>query len=165
METTIKINDKVQHVSGFYGEMTVFEILNGGKSVRCQFDGGEGVFPISSVRKVVNMKKADRIPRIYLSGPISHFDINERRRTFSHVKDRLSERGFYPVNPLENGLPVEASIHEHLRRDVELILTCDAIIMMKDWSRSAGCKLELDIAMALGLSVYFEEDNQIARFE
>lgn len=102
-------------------------------------------------------------PRIYISGPISGHDLEERRQAFKEVQKTLEADGFTVFNPMENGLPAEASTHQHMHRDLAVLTTeeipFDAIFMMKKWTHSAGCKLELDVATAIGLDVIFEDAN------
>lgn len=99
--------------------------------------------------------------KIYLSGAISGHAIEERRAVFQRAEYEMICRGFEPVNPMKNGLPVESSTHEHMRRDFELLLQCDAIYMMSRWTHSAGCKVEFDVATAIGLDVYFEDAESV----
>ena len=40
--------------------------------------------------------------KVYISGAIAHYDIDERKRTFRDAADMMRKRGFYPVNPFEN---------------------------------------------------------------
>ena len=68
--------------------------------------------------------------KIYLSLPISGYDIEERRSTARSIADALSDE-WEVVNPLENGLPADAGTHAHMRRDFELLIGCDAIFMME----------------------------------
>ena len=100
-------------------------------------------------------------PRIYLSGPISGHDIEERRKAFKEVQKFLEAQDWTVFNPLENGLPPESTTHEHMHRDLAVLTNEDipfkAIYMMKRWTHSAGCKLEFDVATAIGLHVFFEE--------
>lgn len=95
--------------------------------------------------------------RIYLSMPISGYDIDERRATALRKKHELEALGFVVTNPLENGLPVNAGTYAHMKRDFQLLLECDAILMMERWLHSAGCKVEFDVATAIGLDVFFED--------
>ena len=39
--------------------------------------------------------------KVYISGAIAHYDIDERKRTFRDAADMMRKRGFYPVNPFE----------------------------------------------------------------
>ena len=95
--------------------------------------------------------------KIYISGPISGCDMRERKEAFEKAKLILDAIGYKAVNPLENGLPCNATTHEHMRRDIEILMGCDEIYMMSKWTHSAGCKLEFDIATAIGLTVRFEQ--------
>lgn len=45
-------------------------------------------------------------------------------------------------------------IHEALRRDVEALLTVEAIVLMPGWQDSTGAKFELSVAENLGLDVF-----------
>ena len=107
-------------------------------------------------------------PRIYLSGPISGKDKEERIAAFKKKKEELEADGWTVFNPMENGLPYEADTHQHMHRDLATLTTeeipFDAIYMMKRWSHSAGCKLELDVAIAIGMDVYFEDSNTMIKF-
>ena len=103
--------------------------------------------------------------RIYISGPISGHDLEQRRKAFAQIADDLRIQGFEPVNPMENGLPPDSPTRDHMRRDIELLMTCDLIYMMRLWTHSKGCKLEFDVATAIGLPVMFEESGEIISFE
>lgn len=103
---------------------------------------------------------------IYISGPISHRDLAERRNTFAETAERLRAAGFDVVNPMENGLPENAPTRQHMRRDIEMLMCCDIIYMMKGWTHSKGCKVEFDVATSIGLSVMFQETGlETFRFE
>lgn len=100
-------------------------------------------------------------PRIYLSGPISGHDLEERRKAFKYAQDYLESQGYTVFNPMENGLPADATTHEHMHRDLAVLTTEEipftAIYMMRGWLHSAGCTLEFRVATAIGLEVYFQE--------
>ena len=102
--------------------------------------------------------------RIYISGPISGHDLNERYGRFEAVEHNLEMCGHDPVNPMKNGLPADATTHEHMRRDIELLMTCDIIYMMKGWTHSKGCMVELMVATSIGLPVQFEEVDEMVSF-
>ena len=93
------------------------------------------------------------IKRVYISGPIEHYDLEERRGAFGRAEQLLELHGFQSVNPMKNGLPAEAHWREHMRRDIALLLDCDAIFMLEGWELSKGCKLEMDVASSCGISV------------
>ena len=94
------------------------------------------------------------IKRVYISGAIEHYDLEERRAAFGRAEQLLGLHGLKAVNPMKNGLrPAEAHWREHMRRDIALLLECDAIFMLEGWELSKGAKLELDVASSCGLKV------------
>ena len=101
--------------------------------------------------------------RVYLSGPISGHDLEERRRAFKEIQERVEKLGLEVFNPLENGLPPESTTHQHMHRDIATLSNeehpFDIIYMMRNWLHSAGCKLEFDVATAIGMDVHFEESG------
>ena len=108
-------------------------------------------------------------PKIYISGPISGHDIEERRKAFKQAQWMLESQEWEVFNPLENGLPVEAATFQHMHRDLAELTRedkpFDAIYMMRRWTHSAGCKLEFDVATAIGLDVYFEDAGMMVKFK
>lgn len=94
--------------------------------------------------------------RIYISGPISHHDQVERGIAFYLAEKYILDKGFVPVNPLANGLPFDTHWSKHMRVDLGLLLSCDAVYVLKGWELSKGCKLEIDVATTIGLPVFFE---------
>lgn len=94
--------------------------------------------------------------KVYISGAIAHYDMNERKEAFADAEQRLCGMGFDPVNPFKNGLPDEAHWREHMRADIRLLLDCEFIYMLQGWELSKGAKLELDVASSCGIKVLFE---------
>ena len=93
---------------------------------------------------------------MYLSAPISGYDIDERRETFERVENELKKLGYKVLSPMKNGLSQDEPTSRHMKRDIILLLQADAIFLMTGWNRSAGCLTELNVAMACGLDVWFE---------
>ena len=91
--------------------------------------------------------------KVYISGAIAHYDMDERKEAFSRAEEELKAQGYDPVNPFRNGLPDEAHWRAHMRADIALLLACDYIYMLKDWELSKGAKLELDVASSCGIKV------------
>ena len=106
--------------------------------------------------------------RIYLSGPISGHDLELTCKKFKQIQTLLEADGYTVFNPMENGLPPESSTHAHMHRDLAVLTNEDipfyAIFMMRGWLHSKGCKLEFDVATAIGLQVIFEETGTEIKF-
>ncbi len=103
--------------------------------------------------KVFTMTK-----KIYLSLPISHFDLEERK-AFAEEREKYLSHFYEVVNPLKNGISQEEHWSVHMRRDIQMLLECDMIYMAKGWQWSKGCKLEHDIATTCGIAVWYEENS------
>ena len=99
--------------------------------------------------------------KIYLSLPISGYDLQERIDTAMQMEVKLRGLGYDVFNPLDNGLTHEASTYEHMKADIKALLDCDGVLFMHGFNRSAGCHTELCVAMACGLDVMFEEISDI----
>lgn len=99
--------------------------------------------------------------KIYLSAPISGYDLEERKERFMEMEVKLRGRGFDVCNPMGEHWESGSTTYDYMRKDIEMLLSCDAILLMDGWNRSAGCKCELDVAVACGLEVYFENMETI----
>ena len=96
--------------------------------------------------------------KVYLSGPISGYDYEERRMTFSRLAEVMQKVGLEPVNPMENGVPKEAASEVHMRADLKMLLECDSIMMLNGWERSLGARVEHEVALSCGLRVMTETE-------
>lgn len=94
--------------------------------------------------------------KVYISGAIAHYNMEERRATFAAAARQLTEQGFEAVNPFENGVPDDAHWMAHMKADIALLVDCDYIYMLKGWELSKGAKLEFDVASSCGIKVMFE---------
>lgn len=101
--------------------------------------------------------------RIYISGPISGKDPEERRNAFKRAEEKLKTLGFRVFNPMENGLPADSTTHQHMRRDLNTLTNeedpFDYIFMMERWTHSAGCWKEFEAAISCGIAVIFGENK------
>lgn len=99
--------------------------------------------------------------KIYISGAISHLDLEERRTAFAEAEALLKAKGYEVFNPFKNGVSQDEHWREHMRVDLAELPKCDAIYMLDGWGTSKGAKLEFDVATTCGLEVYYQSNNQI----
>lgn len=97
--------------------------------------------------------------KIYISLPIAHYDLEERKEYAKKVEATLKHYYGEVVNPFDNGVPDNADWTVHMRKDLQMLLGCDEIFMCSGWERSKGCKLEHDVATSCGLDVRYENPN------
>ena len=102
------------------------------------------------------MEETKPTKTVYLSGPISGYDLEERRKVFSDYQQKFEDLGYKVMNPMANGLPADSTTHQHMRRDFEMLIQCDTAFFMEKWLHSSGCKTEFEVATACGMEILFE---------
>lgn len=94
--------------------------------------------------------------KVYISLPITGKDLQEQKSYARHVASFLSEAGFTPVNPFDNGLGDDAPYETHMRENIKLLLGCDVIYQCHGWSQSTCCVLESNVASMCGLGLIMD---------
>ena len=84
--------------------------------------------------------------KVYISIPIARYDYEAQKKIADKAKEWLERNSMEAVSPFENGLNKTALRHEHMQRDIQMLLECDAIMPIGSWQSSRGCKLEMEIA-------------------
>lgn len=110
------------------------------------------------------------IRNLYISGPYTaktfdDIDINISKARKTAVT--CMKKGWYPRTPHLNTAHFEIYEDElkevnydyWLKGAISLLLTCDAILMMKDWKDSKGAKIEHKIAESLYIPIFYEENG------
>ena len=92
--------------------------------------------------------------KIYISGPITGFNLEERKNFFAQMAELAKSNGFTPVNPFDNGIDPDADYADHMVADIKMLIECQAILMLPDWDLSEGAKLELKVAIVCHIEIY-----------
>lgn len=92
---------------------------------------------------------------VYISGPISGRKREEVEAHFAEAASIIQECGHTAVSPLDNGLTPDAPWREHMKADIGKLLECDAILMLFEWKRSKGARIEHTIAMEAGMTMFY----------
>lgn len=93
--------------------------------------------------------------KMYISGPISGYDTDERIEAFGRASKKGEAMGYKAVNPMADQ-PDGWSWDEYMRRDITMLCKCDAILLMSGWENSKGACLEKRIAEELGMEVFYD---------
>lgn len=105
--------------------------------------------------------------QIYISGQIIGLCEIEAEKRFQGAEELLKAIGLKPVNPLNNGLPKDASWNDHMARDIQILSDCEAIFMLSNWRESRGARIEYEFAVGANKDVLFEkqlsDSNQIEK--
>ena len=94
--------------------------------------------------------------KIYISGRITgNPDAPEQ---FAAAEEELLQIvGIEPVNPLKNGVFPAGKWTAHMKRDITMLVECDAIYLLNNGHNdSPGSNLERTIAQAVGLIIMHE---------
>ena len=95
--------------------------------------------------------------KIYISGPITGTE--GYMEIFARAEEKLHAEGYIVVNParINAQLPKHATSHEeYMRVSLVLLEMCDAVLMLKGWRESRGCRMELEYACEHGITITFE---------
>lgn len=110
---------------------------------------------VSAAAEEITIKiKERKMKKMYISGPITGYETEERIEAFAAASARAEAMGYKAVNPMKDQ-PEGWSWEEYMRRDIEKLCKCDAIVMMRGWEHSRGAMLELEIAKALEMEVFY----------
>ena len=62
-----------------------------------------------------------------------------------------------PVNPMKEVPYTEGfKWQDYMLKDLELLAKCDTIYMLKNWYDSKGARIEFDFAVAMGVRIIYE---------
>lgn len=99
--------------------------------------------------------------KVFISGKVSGLPYEEAWMNFQMAEERLIEDGYDVVNPLRNGLDPEDPWEAHMKKDIEMLMGCDAIYMMGNWIESRGAKIEIALAFAFGYQIMNQPNSHL----
>lgn len=96
--------------------------------------------------------------KIYIAGPMTGLpELNFP--AFHAAAAALRATGIDAVNPAEINPDTTMPWAECMRRDIEQLVKCDGIHLLRGWENSRGASLEHHIASQLGLSITIAADS------
>lgn len=95
--------------------------------------------------------------KVYISGPMTGKpDYN--RAAFFRAAEALKKKGCYV--PVHTAWMVDQlSRVDYMRMALQMMLTCDAIYLLKGWKTSLGALQEFSVAQLCGLKIITEEEQ------
>lgn len=91
--------------------------------------------------------------KVYVSGPMTgmqgyNFD------AFNEAEAQLRDLGYEVENPAKFGHDESLNWYDCMRRDIPLVMECDAVVTLYGSWNSKGSKLECDVARGMDIPVY-----------
>lgn len=91
--------------------------------------------------------------RVYLSGPMSGFP-EWNFPAFNAAAEHLRNAGYRVFNPAELPHPADTTpLKVFMREDIRALLGADIVVVLPEWEKSKGARLEVLIAQNLGLEI------------
>ena len=106
--------------------------------------------------------------RIYIAGPMTGVP-KFNRPAFVKAAERLRALGWEVTSPVEIAdafgsqntiVTTPGLLDTVIDEELAQLAKCDAIYLLKGWESSKGTRLELEVALALGLDVMREGSEQ-----
>jgi len=100
--------------------------------------------------------------KIYISGKITGLPLHIAQEYFETIEQELKKANHAPVNPM-NICPFDpAHTWQHyMKEDIRVLIDCEAIFMLDNWTDSRGAQLEHHIAKELGLKIYYANNHNL----
>lgn len=99
---------------------------------------------------------AERENRAYVAGPMTGLP-DHNFPAFNEAADKLRKMGYHVENPADHGVVEGAGWEDYLRADLAKLTTCSHIYLLQGWSNSRGARLEVQVAKALGIHIWYGE--------
>lgn len=90
--------------------------------------------------------------KVYISGKVTGLPWEEVEDKFRQAADLVRFHGSLAVVPIHY-CRKEWSWAECMKRCLGLLLECDKVLLLPDWKKSRGAKIEALVAMACGIPV------------
>lgn len=89
---------------------------------------------------------------VYLSGPMTGYP-DHNYAAFEEARTTLRSLGLTVVCPAEAGVVEGWSWEQYLKRDLKMMLDCEALVVLPEWEKSRGARLEATVAWQLNMPV------------
>lgn len=87
--------------------------------------------------------------KVYISGAITNNP--NYKEDFANAEKLLKKHGFEVVNPASLGEVDGWTWEDYMKKDIKLLVDCDAIYLIDGWENSKGSRLEASLASWLTL--------------
>lgn len=99
--------------------------------------------------------------KYYISGGIT--GIENYMETFKKAEEHLIAQGHSVINPakVNANLPTDTTYEQYMKMCYCMLDMCEGIYMLKDWENSRGANREMGYAIAKGLVITEQTDQDL----
>lgn len=95
---------------------------------------------------------------VYISGKVT--GCNDYKEKFENAENVIKEKRLgIPINPVkitDSFDPEKTSYLDYMRFDIDMLLRCQKIYMLKNWRKSKGARFERLVAKFFELEIIYE---------
>jgi len=108
--------------------------------------------------------------KIYISGPITNHGKKSVTASFLSAEGHIKRLGHASVNPLCVEPPKDLREKRDIwlycmRKTIPMLMEADAVYMLKGWKGSKGAVIERNLALSLGIPVFYKLEDLYIQYE
>lgn len=96
----------------------------------------------------------------YVAGKITSLPEEVYKKNFREAAFEVMALNLWPKLPTELPHQHDKSWHAYMREGIICMLQCGHVYALKNWHESPGAKIEVELAILLGLKIIYQEDKK-----
>jgi hypothetical protein len=97
---------------------------------------------------------------IFISGKTNGLSKDERLSEFNEVREILERNGYSVLSPVDNNQPNEGTFEQNLLHRIKLLLSCNVVYFLDNWTESTESLIEYDLAIRLNKVIFVNKDQK-----
>lgn len=95
--------------------------------------------------------------KIYIAGKIGDLPEEEYKSNFEKAKQHLIEQGYEVLSPVDLPHNHDKSWSSYMKEDLRALMECEALFALRNWKKSPGATIEVNLAVQLGINIIFQK--------
>lgn len=91
--------------------------------------------------------------KCYIAGMIGTLPEKEYKQNFDDAAEEVSKLGYEPVSPVDLPHEHERTWSAYMKEDLVAMLKCDAVYACRNWRKSPGATIEINLALSVGINI------------
>lgn len=101
--------------------------------------------------------------KCYIAGEIGKMQEHEYKPLFEQAKKEVRKLGYIPVSPVDLPHNHNRSWTSYMKEDLIAMLGCDAIYCISNWRKSTGGRIEIELALQVGIDVIQQPSRPLTK--